>query len=51
MSLPVKRKAAAEAGPTERMEIMPLGSGQEVGRSAVLCTFRGRTVSRDPPAP
>eukprot|EP01047_Picozoa_sp_COSAG01_P108622 COSAG01_NODE_37537_length_502_cov_1.062035_1_plen_122_part_10 len=29
------------------MEIMPLGAGQEVGRSCILCKFKGKSVLFD----
>ena len=31
----------------ESMTIMPLGGGQEVGRSCILLKYRGRTVMLD----
>ncbi|KAL0483926.1 cleavage and polyadenylation specificity factor subunit CPSF3 [Acrasis kona] len=31
----------------DKLEITPLGAGNEVGRSAILCTFKGRSVLFD----
>ena len=33
--------------PSEKMTIMPLGGGQEVGRSCIVVTYRGCTVMLD----
>ena len=29
---------------SDKLEVRPLGSGQEVGRSAVLVKFKGKTI-------
>jgi cleavage and polyadenylation specificity factor subunit 3 len=44
-----KRKAAIEVqvGDTDVLEIMPLGAGNEVGRSCLLMTFKGKTIMLD----
>jgi cleavage and polyadenylation specificity factor subunit 3 len=44
-----KRKAAIEipVGETDVLEIMPLGAGNEVGRSCLLMTFKGKTIMLD----
>lgn len=46
----VKRKAEDQVtieGDTETLEIMPLGAGNEVGRSCVLMKFKGKTIMLD----
>ena len=39
--------SAGEDQEQEEMIIMPLGGGQEVGRSCILLKYRGRTVMLD----
>jgi|AntAceMinimDraft_5_1070358.scaffolds.fasta_scaffold207611_1 cleavage and polyadenylation specificity factor subunit 3 len=36
-----------EGAPSDRMTIMPLGGGQEVGRSCIVVQYRGATVMLD----
>jgi cleavage and polyadenylation specificity factor subunit 3 len=36
-----------EAGPREKMTIIPLGGGQEVGRSCIVVQYRGKTIMLD----
>jgi len=43
---PGKRKLDGEDS-YDNMEIMPLGAGQEVGRSCVVLKYRGKTVMFD----
>ena len=40
----VKRATCAQ---DDTLEILPLGSGREVGRSCILCKFKGKTVMFD----
>jgi cleavage and polyadenylation specificity factor subunit 3 len=42
-----ERVSEGVAAGEEEMTIMPLGGGQEVGRSCVLLKYRGRTVMLD----
>jgi len=43
-----KRKAIeVPVGDTDVLEIMPLGAGNEVGRSCLLMTFKGKTIMLD----
>jgi cleavage and polyadenylation specificity factor subunit 3 len=44
-----KRKATIDipVGETDVLEIMPLGAGNEVGRSCLLMTFKGKTIMLD----
>lgn len=41
------QKRKAEETAYDNMEIMPLGAGQEVGRSCVILKYRGKTVMFD----
>eukprot|EP01052_Picozoa_sp_SAG31_P057203 SAG31_NODE_16798_length_695_cov_1.293624_2_plen_178_part_01 len=45
----LKRKTSSRSGidESDTMEIIPLGSGQEVGRSCVICKFKEKTVMFD----
>jgi cleavage and polyadenylation specificity factor subunit 3 len=43
----MKRKKIEIEGEVEPLEIMPLGSGTEVGRSCLLLKFKGKTVMFD----
>lgn len=40
-------KRKAEEDSYDNMEIMPLGAGQEVGRSCVVLKYRGKTIMFD----
>ena len=42
-----ERVSEGVAAGEEEMTIMPLGGGQEVGRSCILLKYRGRTVMLD----
>ncbi len=42
----MKRNTADVLG-SEEMVIMPLGAGNEVGRSCILMKFRGKTIMLD----
>ena len=36
-----------DGGPREKMEIIPLGGGQEVGRSCIVVKYRGKIIMLD----
>jgi hypothetical protein len=43
----VRGSELAEGASSDRMTIMPLGGGQEVGRSCIVVQYRGATVMLD----
>lgn len=40
----LKRKDPAALGEGDKLEVTPLGAGNEVGRSCVYMTYKGKTV-------
>jgi cleavage and polyadenylation specificity factor subunit 3 len=48
MAAPHGRKRPATDAPTfERLEFMPLGGGEEVGRSCLILRYKGKTIMLD----
>eukprot|EP01116_Phalansterium_solitarium_P022031 TRINITY_DN7121_c0_g1_i1.p1 TRINITY_DN7121_c0_g1~~TRINITY_DN7121_c0_g1_i1.p1 ORF type:complete len:708 (-),score=188.83 TRINITY_DN7121_c0_g1_i1:377-2500(-) len=43
----IKRKIETSQGSVDVLEVMPIGAGNEVGRSCVLMRFKGKTVMFD----
>ena len=40
----LKRKGAVSQDADDRLELIPLGAGSEVGRSCVYMSYKGKTV-------
>jgi len=41
------KRAASDEGMSEEMTITPLGAGNEVGRSCILLTYKGKKILLD----